>query len=91
MPRCHATLQIRNRLGLHARAAAKVVSVASRHEARIILSVAQRHADAKSIMALLTLAAAQGTEVEVCAEGAEADAAMAELADLFARRFDEAE
>lgn len=83
------TLMIVNRLGLHARAAAKVVSVASRYDSRIRILHNDREVDAKSIMGLLMLGAARGTALRVRVEGPDEDLAMAELQDLFARRFDE--
>jgi phosphocarrier protein NPr/phosphocarrier protein len=82
-------LTITNKLGLHARAAAKLVAIASRHDSRIEVIHGERRVDARSIMGLLTLGAARGTEVAVTADGQDADAAMAEIEDLFARRFDE--
>ena len=87
MPR--DTLTVINRLGLHARAAAKVVAIASRHEASVKVRKDGREVDARNIMALLMLAAARGSQVEVETEGPEADQALAEIRDLFARRFDE--
>lgn len=82
-------LTIGNRLGLHARAAAKVVSVASRYDSRIRILHNDREVDAKSIMALLMLGAARGTVLCIRVEGTDEDRAMAELQDLFGRRFDE--
>ena len=85
----HAQLPIINRLGLHARASAKVVSVASRYNASIRLRFNNREVDAKNMMGLLTLAAGCGSLVEVMVEGEHAAEAMEELRNLFARRFDE--
>lgn len=82
-------LEVSNVLGLHARAAAKVVSVASRYKSRIQIVKAGRPVDAKSIMALLMLGAARGTRLTVRVEGEDAPAAMKELCDLFERKFDE--
>ena len=84
-----STLQITNVLGLHARAAAKVVSVASRYRARIHIDKEERLIDAKSIMALLMLGAACGTSLTVRVEGDDEQHAMEELTDLFERKFDE--
>ncbi|AFT71847.1 Phosphotransferase system [Alloalcanivorax dieselolei B5] len=84
-------LTIINKLGLHARAAAKVVSVASRYSCTIQVLHNERQVDAKSIMGLLTLGAAKGTNLRVRVDGDDEQPAMAELADLFARRFDEEE
>lgn len=84
-------LTIINKLGLHARAAAKVVSVASRYSCTIQVRHGERQIDAKSIMGLLTLGAAKGTVLCVRVDGTDEQPAMDELTDLFARRFDEAE
>ena len=84
-----STLQITNVLGLHARAAAKVVSVASRYSARIHIVKDERLIDAKSIMGLLMLGAARGTSLTVRVEGEDEKHAMDELTDLFERKFDE--
>ncbi|MFT6340659.1 MAG: phosphocarrier protein NPr/phosphocarrier protein [Alcanivorax sp.] len=84
-------LDIINKLGLHARAAAKVVSVASRYESRIHVIHNGSPIDAKSIMGLLMLGAAKGTSVTFQVDGNDETAAMEELTDLFARRFDEEE
>ena len=84
-----AELTVINRLGLHARAAAKVVAVASRHDASIKVRKDGREVDARNIMALLMLAAAKGSVVEVEASGPQADEALTEISELFARRFDE--
>lgn len=84
-------LDIINKLGLHARAAAKVVSVASRYDSRIIVQHNGNPIDAKSIMGLLMLGAAKGSTLTVQVEGSDEAAAMDELTDLFARRFDEDE
>lgn len=84
-------LEIGNKLGLHARAAAKVVAVASRYDARIRIHKGEQAVDAKSIMGLLTLGAGRGTSLTVTLEGDDEDAALAELQALFERRFDEEE
>lgn len=84
-------LEVTNKLGLHARAAAKVVSVASRFNARIQLGKNGRLVDAKSIMGLLTLGATQGTVLEAEIEGEDSERALKELKALFARKFDEGE
>ena len=86
-----ATERIVNRLGLHARAAAKLVRLASGFESEIRLRHGEREADAKSIMALMMLAAADGTEIEVEARGADAAQAVRRLCALIAERFGEDE
>lgn len=82
-------LQIPNRLGLHARAAAKLVSIAARHDCQLTVRKDSRGVDARSIMALLTLGAAKGTWLTFEASGDDAEQALAEVRDLFARNFDE--
>jgi phosphocarrier protein len=82
---------IANRLGLHARAAAKLTHVASGFHCDIWLSRSGRRVNAKSIMGVMMLAAGKGAEVLIEAEGADADAALAALAALIADRFGEGE
>ena len=84
-------LDVINKLGLHARAAAKVVSVASRYDSRILVLHKSQTIDAKSIMGLLMLGAAKGSSVTFQVEGEDEQHAMDELEDLFARCFDEGE
>jgi phosphocarrier protein HPr len=80
-----------NRLGLHARAAAKLTHVASGFECEIWLSRSGRRVNAKSIMGVMMLAAGKGSTVKIEAEGADADAALAALTKLIADRFGEGE
>lgn len=84
-------LEIVNRLGLHARAAAKLVHLTSPYESRITLSQNGEEVDAKSILGILLLAAPQGTTVIVRCDGEDEDAAMQDIIDLFADRFGESE
>ncbi|HEX7381177.1 MAG TPA: HPr family phosphocarrier protein [Nevskiaceae bacterium] len=83
------TIRIVNRLGLHARAAAKLVTLAARYRADIHLQTAHRCVSGKSIMGVLMLAAAQGTELTVRAEGDDAAEALEAIAALAAARFGE--
>lgn len=80
---------IRNKLGLHARAAAKIVKTTNEFQSQIRMLKNGREADAKSILDILTLSCPQGTRVEVCAEGDDAAQAMDALAVLFHNKFDE--
>ncbi len=84
-------LDVINKLGLHARAAAKVVSVASRYNSSILVLHKTQTIDAKSIMGLLMLGAAKGSRITFRVEGDDEPQAMDELKDLFSRRFDEGE
>ena len=80
-----------NKLGLHARAAAKFVTLASAYGADIRLARDGREVNAKSIMGVMMLAAAKGTEVRIEARGKDAEEAVAALAALVAERFGEPE
>lgn len=86
-----ATARICNRKGLHARAAAKMVKTAGEYDARITIHHAGQSAGATSILSLLMLAAELGVEVDVRAEGPQAEQALGAVTDLIARKFDEAE
>ena len=83
--------EIVNKLGLHARAAAKFTHVASGFQSEIWLSRAGRRVNAKSIMGVMMLAAGKGSTVRIEAEGADADAALRALTALIADRFGEGE
>ncbi|WP_415288790.1 HPr family phosphocarrier protein [Brevundimonas sp. S1H14] len=87
--RATATLNICNQRGLHARASAKFVKLASEFESEIQVTRDGVSVDARSIMGLLMLGAGIGCDVEVKAEGRDAPEAVAALTDLVARRFDE--
>ena len=85
------TLKIINKLGLHARAAAKVVHVANEYESEIFLGVDGEEVNAKSILGLLTLAATQGTPLILRVEGPDEAEAVAAINTLFEDRFGEGE
>ena len=80
-----------NRLGLHARAAAKLTHIASGFQSEIWLSRSGRRVNAKSIMGVMMLAAGKGSQVVLEADGADAEAALAALAKLIAEKFGESE
>jgi phosphocarrier protein len=82
-------LAIRNRLGLHARAAARFVHTASRFRSRVTAGRDGRVMDGKSILGILLLAASQGTAIEVTAEGEDEDQAMDALEALVGGGFGE--
>ena len=84
-----ATLNICNTRGLHARASAKFVKLASGFESEIQVTREGVTVDARSIMGLLMLGAGIGSSVDVEAEGEDAAEAIAALKDLVARKFDE--
>ena len=83
--------EIVNRLGLHARAAAKLTHVASGFQCEIWISRSGRRVNAKSIMGVMMLAAGKGSKVMLEAQGEDADAALAALTRLIADRFGEGE
>jgi phosphocarrier protein len=89
MPSVEATIV--NKLGLHARAAAKLTHLASGYQCDIWVSRSGRRVNAKSIMGVMMLAAGQGSSVRIEAEGADADAAIAALTKLIADKFGEGE
>jgi phosphocarrier protein len=80
-----------NRLGLHARAAAKFVTLASGFESDIRIVRADREINGKSIMGVMMLAAGKGTQLEIVANGADAEMAVDRLAELVKNRFGEEE
>jgi phosphocarrier protein HPr len=80
---------INNALGLHARAAARFVSLAGTFGAQIRVDRAGRTIDGKSIMGLLLLAAARGTSITISADGADESDAVSALIGLVQRGFDE--
>lgn len=82
-------VEIVNRLGLHARAAAKLVQTASAFRSRVLLVTDDEEVDAKSILGLLLLAAAQGTRLRVRCEGPDEEEALAAVTALIANRFEE--
>lgn len=85
-------IQVIGRLGLHARAAANLVRVASRFKSSLMLQRldVNAEADAKSILSILTLAASRGTALRVVATGVDEQEALEAVVDLFSREFDEA-
>ena len=84
-------IKIVNKLGLHARASAKLTQEASRFASGIFISRNNRRVNAKSIMGVMMLAAGLGSTVELETDGADEAAAMEAIAKLFADRFGEGE
>jgi phosphocarrier protein len=89
MPRAEA--EIVNKLGLHARASAKLCQLAGSYPCEVWMERGSRRINAKSIMGVMMLAAGKGATVIVDTEGERADEALAELLKLIAGRFGEAE
>jgi phosphocarrier protein len=83
------TFEIVNELGLHARAATKLVQLASRHRAEIELVKDGQRANAKSVMGVLLLCGAKGTKLMVEASGEDAEEAVSAIGRLIAERFGE--
>ena len=86
-----AEVTIVNKLGLHARASAKLTQLASRYACEVWLTRNDRRVNAKSIMGVMMLAAGMGATLTIETEGSDAEAALDSLAALIAARFDEAE
>jgi phosphocarrier protein len=84
-----ADVEICNNKGLHARASAKFVKLASSFDAQIYVIKDDNKVDAQSIMGLLMLGAGKGTSIAIEAEGAQADEAVRALVELVNNRFDE--
>lgn len=84
-------VDIINKLGLHARAAAKLVKLASSFSSSIELERDGRKVNAKSIMGVMMLAASQGTQLQLHVEGDDEQAATDAIGELVANRFDEEE
>jgi len=80
---------IRNRLGLHARAAARFVHLAGRFQARVTVARGERSVDGKSILGMLLLAASLGTTIDVSADGPDEHDALDALSELVETGFGE--
>lgn len=83
------TVEIINKLGLHARAASKFVKLASRFESNVLLRKGTREANGKSIMGVMMLAASQGTVLDLVVDGVDESDAMQALETLIADYFGE--
>ena len=84
-------LEIRNKLGLHARAAALLVQTVNKFAAQVSFSKDGHIADGRSIMGVLTLAATQGSKIQVEASGEDAERAVRAIEKLIDRKFNENE
>jgi phosphocarrier protein len=83
-------LLVQNKMGIHARPAAMIVRVTNKYKAEVFVEKDEEQVNGKSIMGLMMLAAAKGTQVKFLATGADAPQMLDELEQLFARKFDEA-
>ena len=84
-------ITVTNKLGLHARAAAKIVTLTNNYKANIQIKNGKKIADAKSIMKLLMLSAPKGTELTIIANGDDELSAINNLINLVKNKFDENE
>lgn len=89
MAQANAKVKISNELGFHARPAMAFADTANRFKADILVRKGEQVVDGKSIMQLMMLAAGCDTELEITADGDDADDAVQQLAQLVARQFDE--
>jgi len=85
------SITIINKLGLHARAAAKLVSTASAFSSKIKVAYDGKEVDGKSIMSVMMLAASKGSELNLKIEGDDESAALNAIVELINNRFDEEE
>jgi phosphocarrier protein len=83
------TFTLRNQLGLHARAAAKIVDVLGRYKSNVLLAKDGEKIDGKSILEILTLACPMGSQITVEADGVDAERVMRELEQLIEDKFGE--
>jgi phosphocarrier protein len=84
-------VEITNRLGLHARAAAKLVHTANSFRSDIFIGTGEEEVNAKSILGLLTLAATKGTPLTIRADGTDEEDAVTAVVTLFEDKFGEGE
>ena len=89
MARSERDVQVRNRLGMHARAAVRFVQLANGYKSEVKVVKDGQEANGKSIMGLLTLVAAHGVTMKLVCEGEDAEQAVTALADLVASGFGE--
>ena len=89
MPEIIETYKIINKLGLHARPAALLVQEASKYKSKIEIETSEMKVNGKSIMGVMMLAAAYGSELTIIADGEDAEVAVAGIKELIDRKFDE--
>ena len=82
-------LTVRNKLGIHARVATKIVQTSNQFQSSIRIIKNSREADAKSMLDIMTLSCPQGTLIEICAKGEDSVEAIAALTVLFDDKFGE--
>jgi len=84
-------VEVVNKLGLHARASAKLTQLAAKYQCDVAMVRNGRRVNAKSIMGVMMLAAGKGASITIQAEGEDAEAALAAVLKLIADKFDEGE
>ena len=89
--RLQKELTIVNKLGLHARAATKLVRLANSYDCEIVIQQGEQQAPANSVLALLMLESSQGKRVTLVCDGDDAEEAMENIAQLIANKFDESQ
>jgi len=82
-------LKIKNKLGLHARAAAKIVQISNQYESKLFLKKDSREVDGENILSILTLSCPMGTEIEARIVGEDSENFMKKLSELFEQKFGE--
>ena len=82
-------IRIMNDLGLHARAAARIVELGKQYKSKLFLKKGEREADGSSILSILTLSCPKGTEIEARIVGEDSEAFMERLGQLLEQRFEE--
>ena len=85
MPVVKKTVIVRNKQGLHARPAALFVQIANKFDSRVTVTYNDEKVNGKSIMGILMLGAEQGTEINIEADGKDAEAALVELEKIISR------
>ena len=88
---CQATLEIVNKLGLHARAAVLLVQSANKYDAEVTVTKEGQSVNGRSIMGIMMLAAEQGSHIDVETRGPQAREALDAIRDLVANKFNEGE
>jgi phosphocarrier protein len=83
------TIRIQNELGLHARAAGKIVELGNQYSAQLFLKKDGKEVDGSSILSILTLSCPKGTEIQAKIVGGDSEAFMEELSNLFEQKFGE--
>lgn len=82
-------IKIRNNLGLHARAAAKIVELGNQYKSQLFLKKDEQEVDGSSILSILTLSCPKGTEIQARVVGEDSEVLMERLSDLFEEKFGE--